>query len=154
MGHQPSLPSVLSQGPAQLCGPSSETQKSSSEHLQLHISPNLQPHPAQTLSPCRGQSARDRLGTLTAPLVWGTPDLLPSAAKLGSVQALRAASPRVLGRLAGGLAVHSRRYNAALAALCRQGGRSLQKEAAVQVRQSCVEALRRSDAEPVAKPGS
>ena len=82
----------------------------------------------------RGQSARERISTLTAPLVWGSPDLVPSAAKLSGVSAFRAASPRVLGRLAGRLAVHSRQYNAALAALCRQGGRSVQREAAVQVR--------------------
>ena len=45
--------------------------------------------------------ARGRLGMLTAPLTWGGPDLLPSAAKLGSASAFRAASPKVLARMAG-----------------------------------------------------
>ena len=49
----------------------------------------------------RGQNARGWLGALSAPLAWGGPDLLPSAAKLGGASAFRAASPQILGRLAG-----------------------------------------------------
>ena len=89
--------------------------------------PRTCPHTFAHMPACRGAQGRRWAHMVAAPMLVAGAEWLPSLAKLGSAAAVARARPAILRSLATRLAVQSRKCDAALRLLYRQGAKSALK---------------------------